>query len=118
MIEPKRAPLPNSGQLELEFAHRYITDTSFGDEVNGGRLEIQIDGGPWTDWEDAGGTFSQNGYDGRMPNWSPANPLNGQDVWFGNSGGFITTKANFPVAAHGKVVRVRWHNGTLLPYRA
>ncbi len=112
-----------SGNLELQFAHRYVsaaTAESDGssERLNGGVLEIQIDGGPWTDWEDAGGTFSQNGYNSSIKNVVGFSPLAGRDAWTGNSGGFITTKANFPVAAYGAVVRVRWHHGTVSAYQS
>lgn len=110
-----------SDKIELQFSHRYLSQSAFSgstneEQINGGTLEISIDGGAWMDWIDAGGSFTQNGYNSSILNWLTPTPLNGRDAWTGDSGGFITTIAKFPQLAAGLPVSVRWHSGTLYRY--
>ena len=79
-------------QAQLIFQHSFNTEAC----CDGGTLDISVNGGPFLDIITAGGSFVSGGYSG-FGNW-----------WAGNSGGFITTVANLPVAAVGQNVQLRW----------
>ncbi|MGJ8653374.1 MAG: matrixin family metalloprotease [Opitutaceae bacterium] len=89
---------------ELRFDHSYNMEYFY----DGGRLEISINGGSWTEWIATGGTFTQNGYDITIDS-NFSSPIAGQDAWSGNSFGFIRTIATFPPSSYGQPVSVRWH---------
>jgi hypothetical protein len=100
----------------LEFDHSYTLE----DGYNGGVLEISIGNGPWVDWLVAGGTFEQNGYDGKtyssvtLNDVPTINPVGGnRDVWTGQSGGSVKTIGKFPPLSTGQPTRVRWFMGSL-----
>ena len=78
--------------------------------LDGGVLEISIDGGQFTDVITAGGVFPQNGYIG--PIQRPANPLFNRAAWSSQSGTFITTVLSLPPAAAGTTVAFRWRMGS------
>jgi hypothetical protein len=78
--------------------------------LDGGSLEISINGGPFTEWIAAGGSFISGGYTGTMDPTS-ANPLAGRPAWTGTSGGFFVTRARLPIAAAGQPVQLRWIAG-------
>ena len=90
---------------QLRFDHSYDTETNY----DGGVLEISTDnGGSWQEWTAAGGTYTQHGYSDTIAS-DDTNPLKGQAAWTGNSGGFVTTIAQFPPGAEGLSVQLRWH---------
>ena len=89
---------------ELRFDHNYNIENTY----DGGVLELSINGGPWQEWTTVGGSYSQNGYDTAISTGF-SSPIGGQQAWSGNSGGFITTIAQFPTAAANQAVRLRWH---------
>jgi uncharacterized repeat protein (TIGR01451 family) len=80
----------------LTFRHRYVTEAGF----DGGILQISLDGGAFTEWVAAGGTFASNGYNGTIATFGAA--------WNGSSGGFVTTVARLPATAAGKSARICW----------
>jgi hypothetical protein len=86
----------------LTFRNSYNTEVSF----DGGVLEISINGGPFVDIVTAGGTFVEGGYNGAIGVTDSV--LTGRAAWTGNSGGFITTTVNLPVAAQGQNAQFRW----------
>jgi cell division septation protein DedD len=68
--------------------------------LDGGVLEISINGGPFIDFIVAGGSFMSGGYNGTI---SAAfhSPIAGRAAWTGNSGGYTGTTAMIPPAAWG-----------------
>jgi hypothetical protein len=82
----------------------------FQPTFDGGALEISINGGPFTDWIAAGGSFISGGYFGTI-DIGTGNPLAGRPAWTGVSGGFMLTRARLPVAAAGQSVQLRWVAG-------
>lgn len=80
------------------------------DGWDGGVLEISIAGGVYQDILAAGGSFTENGYNGSLGSGSN-NPLALRSAWTGNSGGYVTTTANLPPSAIGQNVRLRWRFG-------
>ena len=92
---------------QLAFRHQY----GFDDGYDGGRLEISIDGGSFEDILDAGGSFVSGAYTTTLPT-GYSNPLEGEQVWSGSSGGFIETVVDLPAAAVGYSVQFRWRMGS------
>src|SRR6185295_2581022 len=78
------------------------------DGFDGGRLEISINGGPFTDVIAAGGTFIEGGYNDSIGVTDSI--LTGRQAWTGNSGGYITTTVNLPPASYGQNAQLRWHS--------
>jgi uncharacterized repeat protein (TIGR01451 family) len=76
---------------EVTFRHRFDTESC----CDGGRLDVSINDGVFTDIVAVGGMFIEGGY-------------GFHDMWSGDSGGFITTTARLPAAALGQSVRLRW----------
>lgn len=70
-------------------------------------LEISINGGPFSDIVAAGGAITVGPYNST----SSGGPLNGRQMWSGNSGGFVTSSATLPAAANGQDVVLRWRVG-------
>ena len=91
-------------ESELRFDHNYDIETNF----DGAVLELSINQGNWQEWTVAGGSFTQNAYDAVIAS-NYNSPIGGQSAWTGNSGGFVTTIAQFPPAAVGQTIRLRWH---------
>lgn len=90
---------------QLLFDHSYNTEENY----DGGVLEISIDNGSnWQEWTAAGGTYTQQGYSETIAPDS-GNPLAGQSAWTGDSGGVVTTIAQFPPNTEGQNVQLRWH---------
>jgi len=110
-ISDKRLESPSivvqSNSTQLSFRHNFDFETGF----DGGVLEISIGGGPFEDILDAGGSFLTGGYANTISR-SFQNPLAGHRAWSGYSGGFITTTVNFPPAAAGQSVALRWRMAT------
>jgi Carboxypeptidase regulatory-like domain len=76
-------------------------------------LEISINGQPFEDIIDAGGSFVTGGYNKTITNQF-ASPIAGRNAWSGLSGGtittpaYITTTVNLPASANGQMVKLRW----------
>ncbi len=101
------SPTINSiiAHTQLLFDHSYNTEESY----DGGVLEISIDSGSsWQEWTAAGGTYTQYGYSETIA-LDVGNPLAGQSAWTGDSGGLVTTIAQFPPNTEGQNVQLRWH---------
>jgi hypothetical protein len=94
-----------SASGSVSFRHRYNTEATW----DGGVLEISIDGGEYQDIIVAGGSFTQNGYNGFLNDND--NPIELRNAWTGDSGGYITTVAQLPASAAGKNVQLRWRFG-------
>jgi hypothetical protein len=115
--------IPNSTSAELKFKHGYqfVLTPRFGTPsaaVNGGVLEISINGGGFQDILAAGGSFTKGGYEGPiLP--SADNPLSGRQGWYGStylsfSGtySYVETAVSLPASALGQAVKFRWRMGT------
>ena len=90
----------------VTFQNSYKLD----DGVDGGVLEVSLDGAAFTDIVDAGGSFVSGGYNEPLYDGG-SNPLHGRNAWSGDSGGFITTTAILPDSAAGKSVVLRFRSG-------
>ena len=97
----------NSAASTVTFRNSYITETGW----DGGVLEISIGGGAFVEVVQAGGSFTEGGYNGTL---GPGNgtPLANRPAWSGHSGGFIQTTAQLPPSANGQNIRLRWRFGT------
>ena len=100
-----------SAASTLTFRHSFNTEAGW----DGGLLEISIAGGEWLDFKAAGGTFTQNGYNG-INGAGRNNPVGSRESWTGRStpptAGYITTVAQFPASANGKIVKIRFRFGS------
>jgi len=92
--------VPQAGAM-LAFRQHYDLEPTY----DGGVLEIAIAGGAWVDFVDAGGSFVEGGYADTMIGSSA---IAGRAAWTGDSGGWISTRANYPATAIGQPVRLRW----------
>ena len=97
----------NSAASTVTFRNSYNTEPTW----DGGVLEISIAGGAFVDIIQAGGLFIENGYNGTLGNGTN-NPVANRPAWTGNSGGFIQSTVQFPAAANGQNIRLRWRFGT------
>ncbi len=95
-----------SAAATVSFKHNYATESGW----DGGVLEISVAGAPFQDILTAGGSFTQNGYNGSL-GAGANNPIANRAAWTGNSGGYITTTAQLPAVAIGKIVQLRWRFG-------
>lgn len=95
-----------SASATVTFRNSYNTENGW----DGGVLEISIAGGDYQDFLTAGGTFTQNGYNGNLGG-GRNNPIASRPGWTGNSNGYLTTVAQLPASANGKVVQMRWRFG-------
>ena len=95
-----------SSTATVTFRNSYNTENGW----DGGVLEISIAGGDYQDFLNAGGTFAQNGYNGNLGG-GRNNPIASRPGWTGNSNGYLTTIAQLPAAANGKIVGLRWRFG-------
>jgi hypothetical protein len=100
-----------AGPSQLSFRNYYNLEWSGAVGYDGGVLEINVNGGGWSDILDAGGSFSSGGYIAAISTLY-SNPLAGRSAWTGNSAGFINTVVNLPSAAAGQQVQLRWLCGT------
>jgi phosphatidylinositol-3-phosphatase len=99
-----------SSSAVLTFRQNYslaVNPTNLSQGLDGGVLEIKIGGGPYTDIVAAGGSFVSGGYSATIISTN-GNPLAGRPAWSGNSGSFITTVVDLPVAAAGQNAQFRW----------
>ena len=94
---------PTNGTL-LFFRHSYDLENG----LDGAVLEISINGGPFVDFVAAGGGVL---YNGTISSGS-LSPIAGRSAWTGNSGGYVTTVAQMPVAAESQNVRLRFRLAT------
>ena len=93
----------------VSFRHRFNTEGGW----DGGVLEIKIGDGTFQDLVAAGGSFIENGYNGKLGAYTnDNNPLGDRDAWSGNSGGYITARAFLPPSAAGQNVQLRWRFGS------
>ena len=100
-------PFPVAGtQARLYF--RQAFDVSTGND--GGILEIAIGSQPFTEITQAGGSFTEDGYNAVL---SDRNPLGPRAAWSGNSGGWVPTWVNLPASAAGQSVQLRWLFGSV-----
>jgi len=99
-----------SSNAQLTFRHSYNLETG-SSGLDGGVLEISINGGPFADILSAGGSFVNNGYNETIST-RYQNPLAGRAAWSGASGGFITTVAKLPASAAGHLIQLRWRLGS------
>ncbi len=95
-----------SAAATLSFRNNYNTELGW----DGGVLEISIAGASYQDILTAGGSFVQNGYNGIL-GAGTNNPVGSRAAWTGNSGGYITSVAQLPSTADGKIVQLRWRFG-------
>jgi hypothetical protein len=79
--------------------------------LDGGVLDLKVDGGSWQDILAAGGSFSSGAYTAQITN-SGSNPLQGRMGWTGSSGGFINTLVNLPTNIAGHDIQLRWVLGS------
>ncbi|MFL6374395.1 MAG: M36 family metallopeptidase [Pyrinomonadaceae bacterium] len=96
-----------SSSATLTFRQNYNVEA----DSDGGVLEISIAGNPFQDITAVGGSFTQNGYSGNLGNSGLNNPLIGRAAWTGSSGGYVTTIAQLPAVANGKLVQLKWRFG-------
>jgi hypothetical protein len=104
----------SSPSAQLTFRSSYNFEVDFftpSVAYDGGVLEIAIGNGVFTDILAAGGSFAAGGYT-RTVAATGANPLDGREVWSGNSGGFITTIVDLPATAAGQNIQLKWRFGT------
>lgn len=93
--------LVQGAQARLFFHHSF----NFAPANDGGVLEIAIGSQPFIDILQAGGSFTQNGYNAVL---SDRNPLGTRSAWSGNSDGWVPTWVNLPASAAGQTVQLRW----------
>ena len=91
----------------LDFRNNYDLENG----LDGGVLEISINGGPFTDFVAAGGTFMFGGYNGTISTTS-FSPIAGRQAWTGNSNGYPSVFARMPDAAAGQSTVLRFRLGT------
>ncbi|MCC5841052.1 MAG: S8 family serine peptidase [Opitutales bacterium] len=115
LVSPLIAIPPEATDLQLRFWNRYALAST----RHGGRLEIQVNEGPWRDIEDpaAHTAVLNNGYTGtiRTSFWSQLeNPFAGQRAWTGNSGGFVEAVIGLMAEGSfaGSAIRLRWRMST------
>lgn len=104
--------VPAAG-AELQFRQRFATEAG----IDGGVLEIAVDGGAFEDILAAGGRFAAGGYTAELaarPGCSGdgANPLAGRAAWTGAQSAFGLTTVALPATAAGHAVQLRWRLGT------
>ena len=98
-----------AGILEFDIFHD--TENTFDGVV----VEIKIGSGAYQDLLAAGGSFTQNGYNATLGNWSGCvanpNPLANRQAF---TGGPATkaVRATLPAAANGQNVRIRFRMGS------
>ncbi len=96
-----------SALATVSFRNKYNTEPAW----DGGVLEVSVADGAFQDILASGGSFTQNGYNGTLGANGANNPLAGRSAWTGNSAGYVTTTAQLPASANGKLIRLRWRFG-------
>ena len=104
-----------AANLSVSFWHDYVFQTG----LDGGVLELSLDGGSWFDVtaSGSGAAFAANGYTTTLnTTGSPTarNPLAGRSAWSGTSPGFVKVVVNLTDTAKyaGHSLRIRWRLGT------
>jgi hypothetical protein len=103
----------NSPATKVNFNITHLTENNWDGMV----MEIKIGGGAYQDLIAAGGSFTQNGYNGTLGNFSTCvtngtqNPLANRAAWTGNSNGTKAVKAVLPASALGQNVQIRFRMG-------
>jgi hypothetical protein len=96
-----------SADVKLSFQHTFAMEDVLYD---GGRLDISVNGGLWSEILNAGGTFLSGGYNGTIRTTAPTG--DGGPGWNGTiAGGFGTyglVEVLLPVAARGQNIQLRW----------
>jgi hypothetical protein len=87
----------------LTFKNNYITESTFDGMV----LEISINGGAYADITAGGNAFIAGGYNATIST-AFGSPIAGRPAWTANSGGYINSTINLPVAANGQNIQLRW----------
>jgi len=104
------------GSLQLTFRNAFnLEDAGSASQTgfDGMVLEISINGSPFQDVVDAGGSFVTGGYN-KVISTQFGSPISGRSAWSGLSGGtvtvpaYITTTVNLPASANGQIVKLRW----------
>ncbi len=104
LLTLKESVLIDGNNPHLAFWHRYMTDPN----LDGGVVEISKDEG--VNWEDLGPYFVSQPYNGSINN-DLTNPLNGRDVFTGNSNGYVQSVANLS-AFKGNSIIIRFRFAT------
>ena len=109
------SPLVNitTPSAQLTFKNRWSFESA-ATCFDAGVLEIDINGGGFTDIVLAGGSFVSGGYTGTVATGF-GNPLGGRSAWCTVSAGYpnyLTTIVTLPAAAAGRPIRLRWRIGT------
>ncbi|MBT8095872.1 MAG: S8 family serine peptidase [Woeseia sp.] len=99
-----------SQDSELVFYHRFGFATGTDGGIDGGVLEVSVNGGAWDDIVGAGGSFNIGGYNGQMRAGGNPGVIPGRFAWTGLSQ-FID--ANTPTtvdlsAFAGQEIQLRW----------
>lgn len=98
-----------SGGGTLTFRNRYNMESTYDGMV----LEINVNGGGWTDITAGGNNFISGDYNSTISS-AFSSPISGRRAWSGLSGGtgaapaYITSTINLPVAAAGQPIQLRW----------
>jgi hypothetical protein len=95
------------GKAQISFRHLYNVESGY----DGGVLEVSVNGGAFTDIVALGGSFVQNGYNGKIAGAIHENPLATRYAWTGDSLGFVTTIANLPASDASRNVQFQWRLG-------
>jgi len=95
------------GKAQISFRHLYNVESGY----DGGVLEVSVNGGAFTDIVALGGSFVQNGYNGKIAGAIHENPLATRYAWTGDSLGFLTTIANLPGSDASRNVQFQWRLG-------
>jgi uncharacterized delta-60 repeat protein len=99
---------PNNYGVDIIFWHNYNLQAGF----DGGVLEMSINGGPFTDFVAAGGTFiNSSGYNGTIST-AFLSPIAGRAAWTGNSGGYTRAWGHLGPSPHGYHMVLRFRLGT------
>ena len=104
------------GSLQMTFRNAFnLEDAGSASQTgfDGMVMEISINGAPFQDIVDAGGSFVTGGYN-KVISSQFGSPISGRMAWSGLSGGtvvvpsYITTTVNLPASASGQLVKLRW----------
>lgn len=102
-----------SSATKVNFDLFHDTETNWDGVV----LEVKIGAGDWQDILAAGGTFTQNGYNGTLGNFSgcvtagTTNPIATRQAWTGLAAGVKAVRAVLPASAQGQNVQIRFRMG-------
>ena len=118
MIAPNFIVAPGGSQVSFQLAFNLENESAQPDVgFDGAVLEISINGGPFQDILDAGGSFVTGGYNATISN-AFGSPIAGRMAWSGLSGGteaapaYVATTVNLPASANGQIVKLKWRVAT------